>query len=109
MANNAPNPPSAPRQRKYSKNADRRSCDGKTKMCYRYVNHTKSGPMTIWADARWKGDLDKEITQLKAAAARIDRKGGLAWAAMYDCRDGRFGNMIMEYTDTTHEWRVPAN
>jgi hypothetical protein len=110
MANQANLNGTPPRQRKYSKTTDRRSCDGKTKLCYRYVNHTKDGPITIWADERWKGNLEKEITQLKAAVDRCDhnpRGGGIAWAEMYDCRDGRFGAVITTYKQGA--WHTHGN
>ncbi len=110
MANQANPNDTSPRKRKYSTKKDRRSCDGKTKLCYRYVNHTKDGPITIWADERWKGNLEKEITQLKAAVARCDRNprgGGIAWAEMYDCRDGRFGGVIATYKQG--EWHTHGN
>ena len=71
---------------------------------------TVQGHRTGDNPARWKGNLEKEITQLKAAVDRCDhnpRGGGIAWAEMYDCRDGRFGAVIATYKQGA--WHTHGN
>ncbi|MEM9526643.1 MAG: hypothetical protein AAGA31_08550 [Bacteroidota bacterium] len=98
MADNAQlSPKTIARRRKYAKGKDRRSCDGNLKISYRYHQHRLPRPMSFFASSRHKGDFDLEFAQLQKV---IDnRKGQIAWAAIYDCTHSRFGPEIAQYTD----------
>ena len=95
-------PPEQPRERRRPKGQRKPTNAGNLKMCLRTVNSQYPKPMTIWSDARHRGDFYKELRQLQAAKIRIDNNqkyNAVEWAAIYDCSSGMDrGPEIFQFT-----------
>lgn len=96
-----------PRQRR--KGNKKPGNTGNLKLSLRTVGSNYPHPMTIWSDARHRGDFEKELRQLQAAKVRIDNNPkytAVEWAAIYDCSGGMDrGPKLFEFWLDKGEWR----